>query len=45
MLPPAEARDKEALTKEGVERVLNELRQSFRPCIAIRRRSINGEAH
>ncbi len=29
ILPASQTRDKEALTKEGVERVLNELRQSF----------------
>jgi len=29
ILPASQTRDKEALTKEGVERVLNDLRQSF----------------
>ena len=29
ILPASQTRDKEALTKEGVDRVLNELRQSF----------------
>lgn len=29
ILPASQTRDKEALTREGVERVLNELRQSF----------------
>lgn len=29
ILPASQTRDKEALTKEGVERVLNELKQSF----------------
>jgi septum site-determining protein MinD len=29
VLPASQTRDKEALTREGVERVLNELRQSF----------------
>ena len=29
VLPASQTRDKEALTKEGVERVLNELRQNF----------------